>query len=202
MTLIKGDHGALNVTQEARHRILAGLGWDPAGKAGLGGKVGAALERKQTHHDLDLFCFTFDSHNNFISEVSADHSMNIDPSGKIYHSGDNEEGFGEGDDEQISVELKELDPNIYHILFTVKIQTGHSFGEVAAPAMRLADGFSNDDFLKASIDDEDGQNKDIFVFAHTYRSGGEWRLHHVGEYLSTADHQSWREELSRFLTVK
>ncbi len=202
MTLPKGEHGPLNVTQQARHRIQAGLGWDPADKAKLGQKVEQAMGGKKVHHDLDLACFTFDSHNTLVSTVSPEQAQNIDESGKIYHSGDNVEGHGEGDDEQLSVELKDLDPNIHHILFTAKIQTGHDFYDVADPVMRLVDGFGNDMLLETTIDHEEGHDKNVFVFAHIYRSGESWQLHHVAEYLSSEENAEWREALSQFLTIK
>ncbi|GJL84616.1 MAG: tellurium resistance protein TerZ [Micavibrio sp.] len=202
MTLPKGDHGPLNVTQKARHRIMAGLGWDPAGKAKLSDKIEKAMGGKKTHHDLDLACFVYDSHNTFISVVSPNQAQDIDASGKIYHSGDNVAGFGDGDDEQVSVELKDLPTDIHHILFIAKIQTGHDFYEVADPEIHLTDGFSNDTLLETPINHEEGHNKDVFVFAHIYRSGESWQLHHVAEYLCSEENEQWHEELSRFLTIK
>jgi stress response protein SCP2 len=200
--LEKGEHGPLNVTQKARHRVLAGLGWDPADEADFKEKIDQALGGKKIYHDLDLACFFYDSHNVLIGSVSPDPAQTADDSGKIYHSGDNAQGHGEGDDEQISVELKNLDPDIHHVLFTAKIQTGHSFAEVDTPEMRLADGMTNADFLKVAIDHPEGKGCDVFVFAHIYRRGAEWRLHHVAEYLKSADLKAWRDELPRFLQVK
>ncbi len=198
----KGQHGKLNVTQKARHRVMAGLAWDPADQSSVIEKVGDKLKGKAKHHDLDLGCFTYDAHNVFISAVNADRAMNVDESGKIYHSGDNIEGFGDGDDEQLSVELKDLDPAIHHIIFLAKIQTGHNFSEIKVPEIRLADGFDNKNFLHTMIDHEDGQDKDVFIFAHIYRTGDGWNLHNVSEYLSTRDHDDWSNVITNHLKTK
>lgn len=202
MTLPKGQHTELNVTQKARHRIMAGLGWNPADKANIIEKVGHAITGKDDVHDLDLGCFTYDAHSVLISTVSADRAKNIDDSGKIYHSGDDEDGIGEGDDEQLSVELKDLEESIHHILFTVKIQSGHVFKDIEVPEIRLADGYSNDNFLQIMIDHSEGKEQDVFVFAHIYRSGEGWSLHNVSEYMNSEEYDDWQKELPKFLTTK
>lgn len=201
-TLPKGQHAPLDVTEKARHRIMAGLGWDPADKANFIEKVGHIIGGKEDAHDLDLGCFTYDAHSVKISAVSADRAMNVDSSGKIYHSGDDEDGVGEGDDEQLSVELKDLDPAIHHILFTVRIQSGHFFKHIDAPEVRLADGYTNNNLLHTMIDHSEGKDRDVFVFAHIYRSGDGWALHNVSEYLSADDYNDWQKEISKFLTTK
>lgn len=198
--LKKGQHVPLKVTEKARHRVLAGLGWDPAFVARLIDKVGQALGGRKIHHDLDLSCFLYDANNSFIESVSPEHAA--DASGKVYHSGDNLEGVGEGDDEQLSVELKDLDASIHHALFLVKIQTGHDFSEIDAPLVRFADGFTNQNFHQVFIDNKVLEGADVYVFAHIYRKGSHWQLHAVDEYLKSTDYEDWRKELTQFLGVK
>lgn len=202
MHLPKDQHTLLKVTPKARHRILAGLGWDPADEARLLSKAAAAVSGRKTYHDLDLSCFMYDANNIYIGSVSPEAASTVDASGKIYHSGDNQEGVGEGDDEEISVELKDLDPAIHHILFVVKIQTGQDFSKIEAPFLRLADGYSNENFLTAYIDGVTLEGADIYVFAHIYRKGSHWQLHNIDSYLKSDDHTDWRQELPRFLSVK
>lgn len=202
VTLAKGQHTPLKVTEKARHRIMVGLGWDPAYVAKLLDKVSEAMGGRKTHHDLDLSCYIYDANTNFIGTVSPDPANTVDTSGKIYHSGDNQEGVGEGDDEELSVELKDLDPAIHHILFVVKIQTGHDFSEIDSPLLRLADGYSNINFLNSFIDGSAQEGADIYVFAHIYRKGTHWQLHFVDEYLKSGAHNDWRQQLPHFLSVK
>ncbi|MCD8566528.1 MAG: TerD family protein [Alphaproteobacteria bacterium] len=107
--LEKGEKTQLNVTQKARHRIMAGLAWDPARRAGFIEKI-KDITGTPTTHDLDLVCYIFGHDGGFIEHVSGDPGRNVDLSEKIYHSGDNMEGDAAGDDEEISAELKELPP--------------------------------------------------------------------------------------------
>ena len=117
----KGEKGPLNVTKEARHRVFVGLGWDPNEETGLIDKAKALVKGQELHHDLDLSAYVFDADARMISHICAESGRHTDQTGKIYHSGDNIEGLGDGDDEQISVELKDLDPLIAHIIFTASI---------------------------------------------------------------------------------
>lgn len=198
----KGQHLPLEVTLKARHRIMAGLAWDPANKASFIQKAAQAISAKQAEHDLDLACFSYDAHSVLISAVSADRAMTVDESGKIYHSGDDEDGVGEGDDEQLSVELKDLDPSIHHLIFTAKIQSGHSFDEIEAAEIRLADGYSNDNFLQTMIDHEHGMHQDIFIFAHIYRYAEGWNIHNISQYMVASEYDDWQKELTKFLATK
>jgi len=192
-------HRKLNVTKEARERIMVGLGWDPADEANFIEKVKSVASAKELYHDLDLACFTYDKDHNFIASVSAEPGQSIDHTGRIYHSGDNVEGHGEGDDEEISVELKDLDTNIYHIIFTAEIRTGHVFREIDAAEIRIADGYTNHNFVKTALIDDDGLDKNTYVFVHIYRNGDEWNLHHVGEYLDSDNVEEWPTTLKNFL---
>lgn len=198
--LAKGKHAPLKVTEKARWRIMAGLGWDPAFEAGLMDKVGQALGGRKTHHDLDLSCLIYDANNSFVDAVSPERTA--DATGKIYHSGDNLEGVGEGDDEQLSVELKDLDASIHHVVFLVKIQTGHDFSQIDSPMARLADGYSNENFLQAYIDSGVLAGSDVYLFAHIYRKGDRWQMHFLDEYIRSVDHEDWRKLVPNFLSVQ
>ena len=57
----KGETKPLNVTKEAQHRVVIGLGWDPADAPKLIKKIGSLAKGLPTHHDLDLSCFIFDA---------------------------------------------------------------------------------------------------------------------------------------------
>lgn len=183
-SLEKGQHVPLNVTQESQHRIFVGLGWDPADRPGLIGRAATALglSRRAPYHDLDLSCFFYDAAGNLIGEVGSAPDKATDLSGRIYHSGDNVEGIGEGDDEQISVELKDLPAEIHHLVFTASIKSGHRFADIKSPEIRLVDGYSGHEFLKVRLGEEDGATLPAFTFVHLYRDGNGWVVHYVGAY--------------------
>ncbi len=179
----KGQSVPLNVTQEAKQRIFVGLGWNPNEKPGLGDKLGALIGAREHYHDLDLSCFYFDAQKNCLGAVTADPNSYSDPSGCIYHSGDNVEGIGDGDDEQISVELKDLPQNIETIIFKASIKSGHHFNEIADPSIRLCDGYTGHCFLESSLNSETAEKSDAYVFISLKREGDGWHMRYIGEFL-------------------
>ncbi len=83
-------------------RIVMGLGWDAAKSKGgmLGGLFGGG---GGDSIDLDASCLMFDEAGNLLDTVWFRQLRSQD--GSIQHSGDNRTGEGEGDDEQIQVNL-------------------------------------------------------------------------------------------------
>jgi tellurium resistance protein TerZ len=177
-----GESIPLNVTLKANHRIFAGLGWDPQAKSGFLHKIGALIGRKKPYHDLDLGCFLYDQSGKMIDHVAADTDHQAVQDGAVYHSGDNVEGLGDGDDEQISVELKRLAPEVTHIVFTATIKSGHTFGEVESPEIRLVDGYSNHQFLRSNLCHEGGRDKSAFIFVRIQRDGERWVMHYIKKF--------------------
>lgn len=188
----------LNVTKEANHRVFVGLGWDPNEKISVLKEITHVVKGKPLHHDLDLLCFIFDENKNLIGSVTADPTQSTNESGKIYHSGDNVEGLGDGDDEQISVELKDLDENIHHIVFLTTIKTGQTFTDVTSPEIHIADGYSNRGFLHVDLKNADGNDKPAFLFARIYKSGDEWMLHDISEFSDLQD--NWANFIQPYLS--
>lgn len=188
MPLGKGQTKPLNVTQTAKHRIVAGLSWDPARMPNLMGKVQALAQGKEIHHDLDLSCHIFNPKNEPVDIISANPSRASDASGHIYHSGDNKEGIGAGDDEEISVELKNLPRTIHTLVFTAKISSGQSFDEINNPEIRLADAYTDHNLLAVTLDNDESTGNDLFVFCLIQRDDkGTWQLRHIGEYSKMQD---------------
>ncbi|MBP7722548.1 MAG: TerD family protein [Alphaproteobacteria bacterium] len=198
--LEKGEHCSLNVTKKAEHRVLAGLGWEPHAHAGILDKLGAAIGLKSINHDLDLACLTFDEQKNLLGTISAIPGYSTDGSGRIYHSGDNVAGEGDGDDEQVSVELLKLDPSIHYIMFVATIKSGHTFGEIDSPEIRLADGYSNHNFLVMPLTHLEGKAKSAFAFASIYRKEEGWNIHNISTYIDVTALQKPNGALSTLLT--
>lgn len=183
-----GQHAPLNVTQESNHRIYAGLGWDPKEDApGMLEKAAAMVGGKKTNHDLDISCLLYDADCTLLERVSADPEHTINAEGSVYHSGDNEEGLGDGDDEQISVELKRLGHHVHHLMFKIHIKSGHHFGEILSPEAHISDGYSNHRFLYKDLTGEDARGKNTFLFAHIYRQKDGWNIHNISEFFDGPD---------------
>lgn len=199
-TLEKGSHKPLNVTKEAKHRVFVGLSWDPKkGTFGLIDQISMVIKRRIKGHDLDLACFIYDANNTLISTVDVNSVNATDESGKIYHSGDNIDGSGGGDDEQISVELKKITPNITNIIFVATIKNGNTFDEIKVPAIRLVDGYSNREFITASLDGEDAAGKSGYAFIRLYPNDDGWSVHSIGEFFDAKAEENVSEFLKTYL---
>ncbi|MGB0720367.1 MAG: TerD family protein [Bdellovibrionales bacterium] len=195
-----GDHAPLNVTKEARHRIFVGLGWDPNEKTGLKDKIGDLLKRRDGHHDLDLSCFYYGADRACLGVISPQSGVYADASETIYHSGDNAEGVGDGDDEQISVELKDLPDHIHHLIFKASIKSGHRFGEVDTPEIRICDGYSGHCFLQTALQDH-AKDADAYVFLRLYRRGAQgWGLHYIDSACDNLSLEDWKEALKSHIS--
>ena len=182
-TIEKGSHKPLNVTQEAQHRVFVGLSWDPKkGTFGLIDQISMVLKRRIKGHDLDLSCCVYDANNTLISTIDVNSINATDESGKIYHSGDNIDGSGGGDDEQISVELKNINPDIANIVFAATIKNENTFDEISVPAIRLGDGYSNREFVVSSLEGEEAKGKSGYVFVRLYPKDDGWMVHSIGEF--------------------
>ncbi|MGH1399197.1 MAG: TerD family protein [Alphaproteobacteria bacterium] len=170
----------LNVTQEAAHRIFVGLGWDPNDSPSLRDKIGALIRKRASHHDLDLSCFYYDADGKALGYVTAAPEHYSNATHSIYHSGDDSEGIGDGDDEQISVELKNLPDNVYHLVFKASIKSGHNFDEIKEARVRLCDGYTERVFEDVGIHSD----MNAFVFLHLTKDNGQWRYVRIDRYLN------------------
>lgn len=216
----------LDVTKQARERILVGLNWSPKNltlqeKAGqiirgaadiLQGSVtlvahnlnkigeksdGPRREDFDPNFDLDLCCYAYDRANNFISLVDPDAWNAIDENGKIYHSGDNMTGLSGNDDEQIYIELKGLPDDYQNFFFIILSDCKHDLGKIPDATIRISDSFSNRDFLKAGIGRGSGSGKFACVFCRIYKKDGNWYAREIGEYIDFE--QDWPEYLKKYI---
>ena len=177
----------LHYTKQARHRVVCGLNWDPAQNDG-------------ENFDLDLACVMFDENKEAVDGVSAKPDENIDSSGKVYHSGDDTSGEGDRvDDEAISVELRDLPDYIHHIVFLAEVQSHHTFDQIHNPALRIADGKTDDDQLLSKIGGPEGVGKNAYVFARISRHDGDWTLTYIDEFADGAQIDDWISYLGRYL---
>ena len=152
--------------------VVMGLGWDVAKKKGLFGFGGG-----NQSIDLDASCFMFDDNNQPVDLVYFGHLSSND--GSIQHSGDNRTGAGDGDDEQIAVNLARVPANVKSLVFTVNNYTGQDFSQVENAYCRLVDGQSGKEIARYNLSAQGSHNAQIM--AKLYRHNGEWKMHAIGE---------------------
>lgn len=152
--------------------VVMGLGWDAMAKKGLFGFGGGAQEI-----DLDASCLLFDENRNQLDSVWFRQLRSRD--GSIQHTGDNRTGDGDGDDEQIIVNLSSVPANVKSLIFTVNSFTGQNFSQVKNAYCRLVDKTTGKEIARYDLSVQGTHSAQIM--AKVYRHNGEWKMHAIGE---------------------
>ncbi|EON33787.1 tellurium resistance protein tere [Gordonia terrae C-6] len=104
--------------------------------------------------------------------------------GSVEHTGDNLTGEGDGDDEQIKVNLEAVAADVERIAFIVDIYNaqskGQNFGQVKNAFVRLFNGDDQNEIVRYDLS-EDYSGKVSVVVAELYRNNGEWKFKALGE---------------------
>ena len=97
--------------------------------------------------------------------------------------GDNLTGAGEGDDEQIIVNLSAVPSQYSKIVFTVSIyqarQRQQHFGKIENAFIRIVDAATNQELCKYNLSDN-YTNMTSVIFGEVYRHNGEWKFNAIG----------------------
>jgi tellurium resistance protein TerZ len=156
----------------ALSRVVMGLGWDAIKKKGLFG-FGAKTESV----DLDASCVLFDESNQPVDFVWFRQLKSKD--GSITHTGDNRTGAGEGDDEQIVVDLSHVPAQVRSLVFTVNSFTGQNFSQVENAYCRIVNAADQKEVARYDLSVQGAHTAQIM--AKLYRHNGEWKMHAIGE---------------------
>ena len=159
--------------------VIMGLGWDMASapqSAGFLGKIFGG-GNSQNSIDLDASCLMFDENKNLLDVVWFGQLQSKD--GSIKHTGDNRTGVGDGDDEQIVVNLANVPANVKSLVFTVNSFTGQNFSQVANAFCRIVNASNNSEIAKYNLSVQG--NHTAQIMAKVYRHNGEWKMHAIGE---------------------
>jgi len=97
--------------------------------------------------------------------------------------GDNLTGEGEGDDEEIKIDLSKVPENIEKIDFTVTIyeavERRQSFGQVENAYIRVVDDLTGKELIRYDLG-EDFSIETAVVVGEIYRNKGEWKFNAIG----------------------
>jgi len=101
----------------------------------------------------------------------------------VEHLGDNLTGEGEGDDEQIKVDLSLVPANITRIAFTVTIyeaeQRRQNFGQVNNAFIRIYNELTGEEILRYDLG-EDFSIETAAIFGELYKNNNEWKFNAIG----------------------
>lgn len=156
-------------------KIVMGLGWDAKKTKGFFG-----LGAKDQEIDLDASCVLFDEAKNPLDAVFFGQLDSQD--GSIKHSGDNRTGAGDGDDEQIVVDLSRVPAAVKSILFVVNSFTGQNFSQIENAYCRVVDATSGKELARYNLSCN-GEHT-AMLMAKVYLHSGEWKMHAIGDNTS------------------
>ncbi|MDR1040061.1 MAG: TerD family protein [Deltaproteobacteria bacterium] len=147
-------------------KVVMGLGWDPVDRPGVG------------DIDLDASCVMFDEAKTLVDVVYFGQLKSKD--GSILHTGDNLTGEGEGDDEQIIVDLPRVPASVRTLVFTVNSYQGHNFNDVRNAFCRIVDSRNNNEIARYTL--TGGGDYTALIMAKVYRHNNEWKMAALGEF--------------------
>lgn len=183
ISLQKGQKISLMKDNAGLGKVMVGLGWDPVQekKGLLGGLFGGA----SADVDCDASVFMLDENGKMTQKkdiVYYGHLMS--DCGSIKHMGDNLTGEGEGDDEQVMVNLAQVPQNVNKLLFVVNIynasKRNQHFGMIQNAFIRIVDMSNNSEILKYNLT-EQYSGKTAIVAGELYRNNGDWKFGAIGE---------------------
>ena len=172
INLAKGQKVSLTKENPSLAKVVIGLGWD--------------VNRFDTGYDYDLDASAFlltdtgkvASQEDFIFYGNQSHA-----SGSVNHLGDNLTGDGEGDDEQIKVDLSLVPAAFSRIAFAVTIYDAdkrrQNFGQISNAFIRIVNEEDGQEILRYDLG-EDFSIETAVIFGELYRHNGEWKFNAIG----------------------
>ena len=174
VSLSKG--GNVSLTKQAGAAgltaVTVGLGWDVRTTTG-------------TDFDLDASAIGVKADGKVLTDQHFVFYGNLkSPESAIEHTGDNLTGEGEGDDEQIKVNLASVPAEIDKLVFPVSIYDAdtrsQSFGQVRNAFIRVVNQAGAGEIARYDLT-EDASTETAMVFGELYRSGADWKFRAVGQ---------------------
>ncbi|AKH83523.1 chemical-damaging agent resistance protein C [Streptomyces sp. CNQ-509] len=172
VSLAKGGNVSLTKEAPGLTAVVVGLGWDVRTTTG-------------SDFDLDASALLLGADGKVLSDQHFIFFNNLkSPDGSVEHTGDNLTGEGEGDDEQVKVNLAGVPAEIEKISFPVSIYEAESrqqsFGQVRNAFIRVVNQADNNEIARYDLS-EDASTETAMVFGELYRNGAEWKFRAVGQ---------------------
>jgi len=172
ISLKKGQKVDLTKTNPGLSKVLVGLGWDT--NKYDGGK----------DFDLDAAAFMLGENGKVISDAGfIFYNQPTHASNSVSHLGDNLTGAGDGDDEQMKVDLSLVPAEVMKISFTVTIneaqERSQNFGQVSNAFIRIMDEATQTEIIRFDLG-EDYSIETAVVVGELYRNGADWKFTAIG----------------------
>jgi tellurium resistance protein TerD len=153
-------------------RFTIGLGWD------------ANTSSTGESFDIDASIFILGENKKILSDQYFIFYNNLkSPDGAVEHTGDNQTGEGEGDDESINVDLSKINPAATELCIVVTIHKAterrQNFGQIRNSFVRIYNPDNNEELLKYELE-EDFSIETAVEFGRIYKRNNEWKFEAVG----------------------
>jgi tellurium resistance protein TerD len=172
ISLQKG--GNVNLSKEAPGltKVVIGLGWDPRSSDG-------------SAFDLDGSAFLLKADGKVRGDSDFIFYNNLKSTdGSVVHTGDNQTGQGDGDDESLNVDLSAIPADIDRVSFGVTIHEAEprrqNFGMVGKAYIRCLNAANGAELARYDLS-EDGSTETAMIFGELYRHGGDWKFRAIGQ---------------------
>ena len=195
INLEKGQRISLSKEAPGLTKLMCGLGWDVVKRSGglFGGNA--------SNCDLDASVFCLDQDGKVKNVANVVYFGNLShKSGAITHLGDNLTGAGDGDDEQVIVDLSRLPQEIKKLVFTVNIYKSvdrkQDFSQVQNAFVRLVNISNNQELARYNLSGSEYKGMTGMIMAEIYNHNNEWKMAAIGNGVKT----NGLEELMRTYT--
>lgn len=172
VSLQKGGNVSLTKEAPGLTALTVGLGWD-------------IRQTDGTDFDLDASIFMLGEDSKILSDDSFIFYNNKKSAcGNVEHLGDNRSGAGDGDDEEVKVNLAGLAENVKKLVFCVTIHDAEArrqnFGQVSNAYIRLVNAADGKEIARYDLS-EDASVETAMLFGEIYRHNTEWKFKAVGQ---------------------
>ncbi|HAQ71557.1 MAG TPA: chemical-damaging agent resistance protein C [Flavobacteriales bacterium] len=157
------------------NNLHVGLGWD-------------ASDSNGNDIDCDVSVFMLNDLNKIPNEGSFVFYNNLKSGdGSIVHQGDNRTGEGEGDDEEVIIDLAKVSENVLQMLFVVTIHeadsSGQDFSMVQNAFIRVSNNSTGEELCRYELN-ESFSDSDSVQIGRVYRYDEEWSFEAMGDGFS------------------
>lgn len=187
VNLQKGQKVDLTKGNSGLRRVMVGLGWDEAEQPQSRGLFGSLFGGQKQDIDCDAIAFLLDSNGKIARKADVVFFNNLrHDSGCVIHQGDNLTGAGDGDDEQIMIDLAGLPSRYDRVVILVSIYQAtdrkQQFGMIKNAFIRLVDADTDKELCIYNLS-ENYQGMTAMIFGEVYRYNGEWKFNAIGQPL-------------------
>lgn len=172
VSLSKGGNVSLSKEAPGLTDVTVGLGWD-------------ARVTDGAEFDLDASVFITGENGKVLNDgCFVFYNNKKSPCGNVEHLGDNRSGAGDGDDEQVAVNLAGLSGDAKKLSFSVTIHDAEnrkqSFGQVSNAYIRVLNKADGKEIARFDLS-EDASTETAMIFGELYRHGEEWKFKAIGQ---------------------